>query len=941
MRDGLIHLTLKTEYSFKKVFGKLADLVTEGSGAIGVADINNTFAHVYLEQLCAKNKVKPIFGARIEVFKSTSEKVRNHGPEYIFIAKNYEGLKEINKLIKISYDNFYYKPKIGLVDVWKLSEDVLVIASHFNIQERIDYLGICSTTNKKLLDCDLPHLAIDDNYYPDVESRKMYEILSSPRTILHTYPQHILSYDEFMFHFDDQEAVDNTFKVASECEVKLKKAEMVGYHGDLNLRKLCIEGAKRKGIDLSDKIYSERFEREMALIDEKKFTDYFLITAEMIINAKKKMFVGPSRGSSAGSLVCYLSDITEVDPIKYGLLFERFIDANRHDLPDIDVDFPDNKRESVIKALIEDNGRDRVRRIANVSKLKPKSAIGEFAQAIDIPVYETEEVKDAIIDRSGGDARAAMRIQDTFESTEVGKEFINKYPAMKYVELLENHARHTSVHAAGVIVSNEPLTDYGGVNTRDDTVMLDKKGAEYLNLLKIDCLGLRTLSVLEDCAKISGFSYKEYYDLPLDDEKTFDIFNDGRFHGIFQFEGYSLQSITKGMGVHKFNDIVAITALARPGALHSGGATRYVKHSNGEETPIYYGDIHKSITEESFGIVIYQEQMMNIARLIGNMTWKDVALLRRASSKSLGDEFFSKFKNKFMEGAVNQNKVSLSDAEALWDDICHCGSWIFNKSHAVAYGMISYWTAYAKAHYPLEFTIANLNNSRSDESAVKILRDAVKNEGIEYTALDPDESDIKWTVRDGKLLGGLTSVKGIGVAKARDIMKRRKNNTPLTASIAAKLLNPDSVFNILFPCEYHWGDLYENFSDYNMSSPPSMIENIQDQGDYIFIGLLSDKNLRDLNEYQSVVKRGGTIIENDTLFLNLTFEDDTDSIMTTIDRYAYEGMGREISEKGIVGKDWYLIKGSIKNNWRRVVISHILNLNNHIGLKEFDHAANR
>jgi len=938
----MINLALRTEYSFQKTFGHLNDVVKGDESAVGIADIGNTFGHIRFQKICDDKKVKPIFGVRLAVVESVSERVRTEGRQYIFLAKNNDGLSEIYRLIKTAYENFYYIPRVGLLDVWNLSENIFVLSDNFEIPERIDYIALSPGMNPKCLEFDLPRVAINNNYYTTPQDYKYYEALANDRNReIQTYSQHILSEAEFYWLFKDKSAIENTYKIADECNARVKKAEMVKYKGDWNLRDLCYQGAIERGVDLNEPIYYERLEKELGLIEDKNFGDYFLITSEMIRKAKKKMLVGPSRGSSAGSLVCYLTYITEIDPIKFGLIFERFVDVNRSDLPDIDIDFPDKKRGKVIKDLENTYGKENVTHIANINRLKAKSAIGRFAQAINIPAYETEEVKDAIIERSGGDARAAMCIKDTLETTEVGKALIEKYPNMKYVEMFEDHASHAGMHAAGIIVCNEPLHHYGGINVKDDVIMMDKKDAEAVNLLKIDCLGLRTLSILEDCAKHAGFDFHDFYELPLDDKKVFDVFNQSRFHGIFQFEGYSLQAITKGMGVHRFEDIVAITSLSRPGALHSGGANRYVKLSNQENEPTYYGDIHKSIVGESFGIVIYQEQMMNIARLIGNLSWGDVDKLRRASSKSLGDEFFSQYKDKFMTGAVDENNVSVENAEALWNDICHCGSWIFNKSHAVSYSLISYWTAWCKAYHPLAFTAANLNNARDEETSIKILRDAVKYDGIEYTAIDPDESDVDWTIKDGKLLGGLTTIKGIGVSKAKEIVRRRNKGVEQTPSIYKKLMNPETKFNILFPCEYHWGDIYRNYRMYGLDLPPVPIEMIQGAGNYIFIGLLSDKNLRDLNEYQSVVKRGGKIIENDTLFLNLVFEDDTDSIMTTINRWNFERIGREITEKGVVGKHWYLIKGTIKNpEWRRVDISEIINLNEYIGLKEVDNAVN-
>ena len=267
---------------------------------------------------------------------------------------------------------------------------------------------------------------------------------------------------------------------------------------------------------------------------------------------------------------------------------------------------------------------------------------------------------------------------------------------------------------------NDAIHNYCGVNPRDNVVMLDKKGAEYLNLLKIDVLGLRTLSVLQDCGEQVGMENKDFYEMELEDEKTFNIFNDMRLSGIFQFEGDAVGSLTKKMGIKNFNDIVALTSLARPASLQSGGAYKYVKYRLNTEEPVYYGKEHKKITEETYSIVVYQEQILNICREVAGMNWKDVNDLRKAFSKSLGKEYFSTYEQKFIEGAL-KNNYSEENADLMWNDLVHSGNYAFNKSHAVAYAMISFWSAYMKAHHPLEFAVANLNHAKNDEAALKIL----------------------------------------------------------------------------------------------------------------------------------------------------------------------------------------------------------------------------
>jgi len=935
---NIIHLALKTGFTFKNVYGHLDETLKYGieEKAIGIADIGNTFSHPLIEKKCKALEIKPIYSVRLTVVENASDKVKPRGQfgyEYIFIAKNYEGLKEIYQLVKKYYDNFYYRGNISLKDVFNLSENVFVIAENFEDDQRIDFISLTTTTPKmfRLFD-GIPKIAIINNYYPKPLDHDVYELFTSPRNNCNqTYPQHILSTKEWIqIHKANPEwkdAIKNTHEVSSACSVQLKKAPMIKYKGKETVRFLCKVGAKKKGINLEDEIYKERYERELELIEGRDFQDYFLVVANMISKAKKTMLVGPSRGSSAGSLVCFLMGITEVDPIKYDLLFERFIDINRSDLPDIDIDFPDDKRESVIKELVSIYGKDNVKHIANISTMQPRGAVGEFAKALNIAPYETEELKKSLIERPDGDARANFCMQDTFETTEVGKSFLEKFPAMEKASAIENHPRHSSVHAAGIIVCNEPIMNFAGVSGRDETVMVDKYNAEYLNLLKIDVLGLRTLTVLHECAKMVGMNHMDFYSLPVEDEKTFSMFNSMRLNGIFQFEGYSLMTLTRKMGVHEFNDIVAITALARPAALQSGGANRYVKYRTGKDVPKYLGELHKETTSSTFGIVIYQEQILNICRTIGKMSWEDVNKLRKALGKSLGEEFFTKYKSKFMSGA-EENGYNEMDSEFIWGEVCHGGSYAFNKSHAVAYAMISYWCAYMKCRHPKEFTVANLNNAKDEDSALKILRDAVKNDGLEYIAIDPDESLKKWSINStGVVVGALLSIKGIGPAAANKIIKSRENKEPLPSGIISKLLNPETIFNILFPFEYYWGSIYKNPSSYGLSAAPTKIENVQEKGKYLIIGLLTEKNIRNLNDSEMIQRRDGKFLSGPETEIFLKFEDDTDLIMASINRFDYEKIGKELAEFGVVDEDWFLIKGEIKNERRYFSIQEIMKLN--------------
>lgn len=929
----MIHLALQTEFSFKQSFLHMKNIHEYANhGVVGVADLNNTFGHVQLEKASKKHGFKPIYGVRLFCLPDDS-KQRNASLPWIFIAKNAKGLKRIYELTSKAFDNFYYIPRLNYSNLTSL-DDVVVISPIVHEKANWTYCGQAHPNN---IEQDGKKVAIVTNNYPKLKDKDVYQLLAGARKgrgdgVVHSfnleiYPQHILTEAEWMAEYGDEFAVSLTREIADQIEhFDIPKAGMVHWEGDHDLIK-AMDFSKTK--DVWDERYEQRLHKELNLIKEKDYTDYFLIVQDMIKQAKRTMMVGPARGSSAGSLVCYLMGITEVDPIEHDLIFERFIDINRHDLPDIDVDFPDAKREKVVDYLKRKYGQRKVRCLANINRLKAKSAIGEFAKSLEIPAYETNEVKDAIIERSSGDARAAMCIADTFDTTEAGQKFIERYPNMRLVSEIEGHASHAGKHAAGILVATEELTNYGSLNSRDDIIQMDKKDAEYLGLLKVDCLGLRTLSILEEVAEQLGKPYKWFNSIPTNDEATFKMMSNLRLNGVFQFEGQALQIIVKQMGVNNFDDIVAITALARPGALNSGGTARYIKYSTGEEEATYYSDTHRSITGDTYGIVVYQEQMMNIARQIGGLSWEDTSDLRRAASKSMGDEFFGRYKDKFIKGAL-ENGYEQEVAEQLWTDISASGSWSFNKSHAVSYGLVSYWTAYCKCHYPAEFAVACLNHATDNDAAIKLLRDFVVHENFEYVPVDPDLSLLGWSCHDGRtLIGGLTNIKGIGPAKAKTILRAREGKAKLTPSLFKALANPQTELDVLFPAQHYFGFLYTDpvSSTGGAVDKVHYIRDVDGKGEYVIIGKLVDRNLRDLNEQVFLEKRGGERIETDRFYLNFKLEDDTDMVSCKIGRKQYEAIGREIAETGRVGKDWYLLRGTIKGDWRTIEVSEIINLN--------------
>lgn len=936
----MINLANRTEYSFRIAFGALDKVLDVQQGVAGMCDRHGTWGHVNFEKQCKKKGIKPVFGVEL-AYVPKPELREKQGAQFIrFLALTNDGLRQIYELVSAATDenHFYFFPRIGPNDIKDLTKDVVVLASS-EIEKPNEarlYLDLSPVTRASAItwarENGITPLATSDNYYPTPDDQHTYEVCIAGNAEEKTTPQHIL--DEWQWRtavMGDEDfkslALENAKFIGDLADVELPRAELVHPPVTKTLRQMCEDAAPKRGIDLTDTKYKARLDRELELIAEKDYEDYFFLIADIVQWAKKTMLVGPARGSSCGSLVCYLIEITEVDPLPYDLLFERFIDLNREDLPDIDIDFPDVKRELVFEYMRETYGSECVAQLGTVSRFKAKSTISEVAKVLHVPMWEVNDLKDAIIERSSGDSRAAFCILDTFNELDIGKEVLRKYPEMRVAGGIEQHARHSGRHAAGIVVTKDPVSWFCSVDHHKGAAQVDKKDAEELNLLKIDALGLRTLSVIEDCLEQIGWSNEKLLAHDLEDPKAFSVLNDGKFSGIFQYEGYALQSLCHQMSIDSFEDVVSITALARPGPLNSGMATEWLRRRNGEKPVTYEHPDLEPILHTSYGVVIYQENIMQIAREIGGMSWEDVSELRKAMSKSLGQEFFDQYKRKFLAGAATKGFEG-EQAEEFWDKINTFGSWAFNRSHAVAYGMVSYWCLVLKAHFPLEYAAASLRHSKSDDQSIKMLRELV-NEGYQYTPFDPELSKANWSVQKGKLVGGMIGVKGIGAKTAQSIMKRREEGKDPTPAQMRKFENAETPWDMIFECKERWGHILENPAEHGINSKLTQLNEITQESDgtFVCIAKITEKNLRDHNELVNLNKRGGRRIEGQSLFLNLTIEDDTDSMICTVDRFKYMQYGKPIIEGGKAG-DWYIFKGYNRRGFRKLYIQRWKKLSN-------------
>jgi DNA polymerase-3 subunit alpha len=526
----------------------------------------------------------------------------------------------------------------------------------------------------------------------------------------------------------------------------------------------------------------------MELIISKDFVDYFLVLSEVLRIAKDRgIAIGPARGSSAASLVCYLIRMTEVNPMEYPLmLFERFIDPNRFDLPDVDTDIEDERRDEVRQIFIELYGEDRVGNIGTFTRFRGKNALDDVARVYQLPKYEVDSIKGFLVERSGGDSRFDAGIEDTVAMFPQVKEVFDKYPALYNAITLEGNYKNFGVHAAGIVVGAEPLNHYvttyakhnvGANKTSLKVLSVDKYDGEALGLLKLDALGLGTMGMIADAIKMLGMTLEELYDIPLNDQETLDAFTAGDVVGIFQFEGRTTKLVVEEMKPTTFMDLAAINALSRPGPLNSGSTADFLAIRAGRQKR---EDVHPMITTicgMTEGQIIYQEQILQICGDIGKLPWTHRSAIRKIISSKKGESAFNALWEDFRKGAA-ENGVDEKVAAEIWKRMVTAGTYAFNIAHCVSYSMLGFWAMWLKVHHPREFYAAQLNKTgMSDQKArdksVLLMRDMENPRfGRNLKVLPPapgESGEVFKPVREG-VRAGFRQIKGVG-AKTATLIK--------------------------------------------------------------------------------------------------------------------------------------------------------------------------
>jgi len=762
-----------------------------GQNALAITDHGTLASHREMQIACKEQGIKPILGVeayisptdRFDRSSKTDKSIQAYN-HIILLAKNKKGLENINILQELAWnEGFYHKPRIDREVLNDYSEGIIVLSGCLNglISKAIDKGNM---EEAKLLLKGFKK-TFGQDFYVEVQSHNPVEInsallkLADERISFQDYNLFIQSRSEIEFDFN-KAGINRTDIYENTMEIAAKVEEYDFYQGldllpvpktdaDERLRELAIKGLESLG-KASDDIYLARIEEELSVIASKNFASYFLVVGDMINWAKDTgIRVGPGRGSAAGSLVCYALGITDVDPIKYDLLFFRFINPERNDFPDIDTDFEDRRRKEV-----KDYLKKKFKHVASISTytyFKDKGVVRDAARVFMVPLQEVNR---------------ALKPVDTFEDfmeSPNTKEFRLRYPEVVWLaERLRGRIRSVGVHAAGVVVAKDDLRKYAPVESREDAqdkvsgripvVAYDMDTVADIGLIKLDALGLKTLSVISDTLDSIKKRHKKEINLStltLDDPKVYQMLSEGYTKGVFQAEATPYTNLLMKMGVDKFEDLVASNALVRPGAMNTVGAA-YINRKHGREAVDYSHKIMKQFTENTYGVIIYQEQVMQACVYLGGMSWSEADKVRKIIGKKKDAKEFDQFKDQFIAGASKQ--IAQKKAEQLWHDFEAHAGYSFNRSHAVAYSMLSYYTAWLKSYYPLEFMFSILKNENDKDARTEYLIEA-KRLGLRIMLPHINESDIYFSLQDDGIRFGLAEVKFISDSIANKIMERR------------------------------------------------------------------------------------------------------------------------------------------------------------------------
>lgn len=753
--------------------------------ALAITDHGNLFGAIQFYKTASDAGIKPIIGCEVYVAQGLcTDKTSNKGGYFhlVLLAKDMDGYKNLVTLVTKAYtEGFYYKPRIDLNLLQQYSGGLIGLSAclkgevpYYLNREMYDTAREAALKYKNLLGPDNFYIEIQDNgmaeqvevnrklialsrelniklvatndcHYLRKEDSNAHDILlciQTGKTIndpdrmrFNTKGLYFKSPDEMKQAFiETPEAILNTREIAEKCNLtfKLYNNMLPRYHIEGGMRasdymeRLAREGMEKKLGKTPGTQYTERFSTELEVIKKMGFSSYFLIVWDFINYARTQGIpVGPGRGSAAGSLIAYSLDITDVDPIKYNLLFERFLNPDRISMPDIDVDFCKDRRGEVIAYTAERYGKDHVAQIITFGTMAAKGAVRDVGRALGMPYSEVDRIARLIPNTLNITLKEALEAEPELKNACDKSDEIKRL--LDIAMRLEGLCRHASTHAAGVVISPTPLTDYTPLykHPSEDAVItqFDMQSIERMGLLKFDFLGLKTLTVLQKTVAYlqeKGITLN-LRDIPVDDAETYALLGKGFTTGVFQLESSGMKDILIKMQPNRFEDLIAINALYRPGPIGSGMIDDFIKRKKGL-TPVSY-DLPqlKEVLDETYGVILYQEQVMRIANKLAGFTMGQADTLRKAMGKKIAQEM-DKLKGEFIKGSV-KNKIHEKTAEKIFDLMALFAKYGFNKSHSAAYAYLTYQTAYLKTHYPVEFMAANLSSEDTSEKVVKFIKE--------------------------------------------------------------------------------------------------------------------------------------------------------------------------------------------------------------------------
>lgn len=788
--------------------------------------------------------IKPIIGC--EFYVAPRSRFLKEGKEdkstyhLVLLAENQQGYRNLCKLNAVAYlEGFYYKPRIdreilrqhseGLICLsaclageviqsllendmeaaYAIAQDYLEIfdRDHYFIELQDHGLDEQRLTNPQLIklanDLNIGLVCTNDCHYINREDAEWHDMLLCVQTgrlrsdpLRMRFPNsefYLKSPEEMQLLFGEYpEALANTVRIAERCQVNLDKHDQVdlpvvqvpeGYDLETYLRYLCEEGIKKRYPEVTPQL-RERLEYELDIIISMRFPGYFLIVWDLINFCHQNgIRVGPGRGSAAGSLVAYSLGITNIDPIRYNLIFERFLNPERVSMPDIDTDFCVVRRGEVIDYLVEKYGEDKVGQIVTFGTMKSKLVVKDVGRALDIPIPEVNKLTKLIPDDLKMTLAKALK-----ESAELKELYDNDERVRELWDIstkLEGMPRHTGTHAAGVVIAPAPVVDYMpcfkmGVNIL--TTQFEKEQVEEQGLVKMDILGLRNLTVIGDALKNIKQSRGLDIDIdniPLDDQAVYEMLSAGDTDGVFQLESDGMRTYLRALKPERIEDIIAMVALYRPGPLEGGMVNDFIKRKHGETKVEYPHPMLEPVLAETYGVMVYQEQIMQVASTMAGFTLGQADELRRAMGKKKPEVLAAKRKD-FLAGAL-QKGVSEKTANEVFDLMEFFSGYGFNKSHSAAYGIVTYQTAWLRCHYAAEYMAAILTSFMQSADKVTTYIEACRNAGLEILPPDINLSYTDFSVHDGKVRFGLAAIKNVGREIINQIIEERNANGEFTS----------------------------------------------------------------------------------------------------------------------------------------------------------------